>query len=261
MKELQASVRVRVGRASTMNSIVITFSLATATLEGCTNCMPTTEALGDCQAKCDAAGHCCDDSTYASSHGLLSCHHGCRIAWYAGTRDECTSHCTLGNSGGCSYTHPEAGTLHKCGSCGDGCASTDANECARGCDFAEALGTFYHGFYYTPPPPPPPHPHASCATPTGLSASFVENIEGTAHWSSSAVFDDEVFAYVAAGEASLSNERGLLCVDGESTPHSPIDLFDDGLGGDDVAGDNRYTRSCLSICPGILSSVRAMDLP
>ena len=87
-----------------------------------------------------------------------------------------------------------------------------------------------------------------------MSATFVENIEGTAHWSASAVYDDEQFAYVAAGEQTLRNPRGLLCVDGETTPRSSIALFDDGLGGDNIAGDQRYTRSCLSVCPGALAA-------
>ena len=37
-------------------------------------------------------------------------------------------------------------------------------------------------------------------------------------------------------------------------PSRSIELFDDGLGGDDVAGDAKYTRSCLSICPGVLTA-------
>ena len=88
----------------------------------------------------------------------------------------------------------------------------------------------------------------------GHERGFVENIEGTGYWSASAVFDDEQFAFVQAGDNWLWNDRGLLCVDGESSPRDRIELFDDSLGGDDVAGDTRYTRSCLSICPGVLAA-------
>lgn len=219
------------------------------------SCSPTPSALDACNAQCAANGFCCDGSTYASSHGLLSCNHGCRMAWYASELQECIDHCTLGNSGGCSYDHAEAGTLHKCGDCQTGCSgSTSRDECARGCELAHNVGGFYNALYYTPPPPPPPHPHASCTVATGMSEAFVRNIEGTGHWSASAVFDDELFAYVHAGWSTLHNPRGILCVDGESSPRTTIELFDDGLGGDDVAGDGRFTRSCLSICPGLLVS-------
>lgn len=211
--------------------------------------------MATCNAQCATNGHCCDGTTWASSHGLLSCNHGCRMAWYASTLEECIDHCTLGNSGGCSYDHAEAGTLRKCAMCQTGCAgSTSRDECATGCRLANGLGSFYHGLYYTPPPPPPPHPHSYCSVSTGMSEAFVGNIVGTGHWSASAVFDDEPFAYVNAGSQWLDNPRGLLCVDGETSPQSRIELFDDGLGGDDVAGDAKYTRSCLTICPGLLSS-------
>ena len=232
--------------------------LATASsgsLEACqTDCHPTDAALQQCLSLCSAAGHCCDGTTYASSHGILSCYHGCRMAWYAADVSECSGHCATGNTGGCSYVHPEAGTLHKCGDCASGCSSSDRGECGRGCTFAQQTGLFYRNLHYTPPPPPPPHPHASCTVSTGMSAAFVTNIEGNGYWSASAVFDDEQFAYVQPGDSRLWNRRGLLCVDGETTPRNPIALYDDGLGGDDVAGDNRWTRSCLSICPGVLAS-------
>ena len=116
--------------------------------------------------------------------------------------------------------------------------------------------TFYNDLKYASPPSPPPHQKNDCTVSTGMSASFVENIEGTGYWSASAVFDDEQFAFVQAGDNWLWNDRGLLCVDGESSPRGRIELFDDGLGGDDVAGDTRYTRSCLSICPGVLGGAR-----
>ena len=51
---------------------------------------------------------------------------------------------------------------------------------------------------------------------------------------------------------SLLNDRGLFCVDGETTPQNYIPLFDDGLYTDAEAGDNIYTRGCISICPGVL---------
>ena len=175
-------------------------------LETCTsNCQPTTAALNSCLASCVSAGHCCDGTTYASSHAILSCYHGCQIAWFAADVAECTAHCDLGNSGGCSYHHPEAGTLHKCGSCATGCSSTDRAECGRGCGFAQQTGLFYHNLHYPPPPPPPPHPHTACTVATGMSASFIANIESTGHWSASAVFDDESFAYVQAGDARLGS--------------------------------------------------------
>ena len=179
------------------------------------------------------------------------------MAWFAANLAECNAHCDAGNSGGCSYDHAETGTLHKCGNCQGGCSgSTSRDECGNGCEFAMQTGLFYHDLHYTPPPPPPPHPHASCGVPTGMSASFLANIQsGHGYWSASAVFDDETFAYVQPGDDRLWNSRGLLCVDGETSPRNPITLFDDGLGGDDVAGDARYTRSCLSICPGKLDSV------
>ena len=195
----------------------------TSSLESCTsNCAPTSSAMAACNGACADAGFCCDGTTYASSHGLLSCNHGCRIAWYAGTVDECRQHCTLGNAGGCTYHgFPETGTLHKCGNCQTGCGgSTSRGECERGCELALASGAFYHDLHYTPPPPPPPHPHASCSLATGMSTSFIANMARTAYWSASAVFDDEEFAYVSAGESVLHNPRGLLCVDGETAPRS-----------------------------------------
>ena len=227
-------------------------------LDDCTGslCSPTASAIATCNDLCFAAGHCCDGTTYASSHALLSCNHGCRMAWFASNLAECNAHCELGNSGGCSYDHAEAGELHKCGNCQSGCSgSTSRNECADGCRFAQETGLFYHALYYTPPPPPPPHPHASCGVPTGMSESFLANImSGHGYWSASAIFDDETFAYVQPGDDRLWNSRGLLCVDGETTPRNPIMLFDDGLGGDDFAGDALYTRSCISICSGKLDS-------
>ena len=239
---------------TTLNTAIFS-SHSNSNLESCTsNCQPSTSALNACLSLCQGAGHCCDGTTYASSHGILSCYHGCRMAWFASTTSECANHCDLGNTGGCSYSHPEAGVLHKCASCTGTCSSTDRGECARGCNFAHQTGQFYHGLYNTPPPPPPPHPHVTCTVPTGMSSSFLANFGSGGYWSASAVFDDEQFAYVESGRSTLHNPRGLLCVDGETTPRSTISLFDDGLGGDDIAGDQRYTRSCLSICPGKLAS-------
>ena len=236
-----------------------------ASLEECTtNCQPTTDAMTQCNQRCFDQGYCCDGTTFASSHALLSCNHGCRIAWFAKDVAECKAHCSAGNAGGCSYDGSlETGTLHKCNNCQEGCAgSTSRDECAAGCDNAFAVNdlglgpamTFYNDLKYTSPPSPPPHQKNACTVATGMSASFVENIEGTGYWSASAVFDDEQFAFVQAGDNWLWNDRGLLCVDGESSPRDRIELFDDGLGGDDVAGDTRYTRSCLSICPGVLAA-------
>ena len=228
--------------------------LLTATLDACTSeCSPTAAAMAKCNADCAAAGHCCDGST-PSSHALLSCNHGCQIAWYAANVAECKAHCQAGNAGGCFYTHAEVGNLAKCGSCQSGCDSSDRDECETGCDLAFASGLFYRDLHYTPPPPPPPHPHAACNVPTGMTATFLENMANYGHWSASAVFDDEEFAHVQPGARWLQNRRGLLCVDGETTPRRRIELFDDGFGGDDSAGDSRFTRSCLRLCPGVLAS-------
>ena len=215
---------------------------------------PEPSAMAKCNADCAAAGHCCDGSQ-PSAHQLLSCNHGCQIAWYAANVAECKAHCQAGNAGGCSYMHAELGELAKCGECQSGCdPAKDRDECETGCDLAAASGLFYQDLHYTPPPPPPPHPHAACNVPTGMTATFLENMAGHGYWSASAVFDDEEFAYVQRGVRWLWNPRGLLCVDGETTPRSRIELFDDGLGGDDSAGDYRFTRSCLSVCPGVLAS-------
>ena len=93
-----------------------------------------------------------------------------------------------------------------------------------------------------------------------MTASFVSNLH-SGMWSASAVYDDESFAYVQAGDSRLWNHRGLLCVDEGNgpTPSNPINLFDDGLGGDDVAGDGMYTRSCITICPNTLSSNNVLE--
>ena len=53
------------------------------------------------------------------------------MAWYAADLSECEGHCDVGNRGGCQYNHPEAGTLHKCATCANGCSSTDRQECGR----------------------------------------------------------------------------------------------------------------------------------
>ena len=195
-----------------------------ASLEECTtNCQPTTDAIAQCNQRCFDQGYCCDGTTFASSHALLSCNHGCRIAWFAKDVAECKAHCTAGNAGGCSYDGSlETGTLHKCNTCQEGCAgSTSRDECAAGCDNAFAVNdlglgpamTFYNDLKYTSPPSPPPHQKNACTVATGMN--FVENIEGTGYWSASAVFDDEQFAFVQAGDNWLWNDRGLLCVDGE----------------------------------------------
>ena len=107
-----------------------------------------------------------DGTTFASSHALLSCNHGCRIAWFAKDVAECKAHCTAGNAGGCSYDGSlETGTLHKCNNCQEGCArSTSRDECAAGCDNAFAVNdlglgpamTFYNDLKYTSPPSPRP---------------------------------------------------------------------------------------------------------
>jgi hypothetical protein len=249
------SPHMKLGRADTMKLATLLVSvlyLATgveAILPG-----PDPSAMAKCNADCAAAGHCCDGSTGQSSHALLSCNHGCQIAWYAANMAECKAHCQAGNAGGCFYKHAEAGKLAKCGSCQSGCDSSDRDECVTGCDLAFASGLFYRDLHYTPPPPPPPHPHAACNVPTGMTATFLENMATHGYWSASAVFDDEEFAHVQPGRQWLQNPRGMLCVDGETTPRSRIELFDDGLGGDDSAGDSRFTRSCLRLCPGVLAS-------
>ena len=220
---------MKLGRADTMKLATLLVSvlyLATsveAILPG-----PDPSAMAKCNADCAAAGHCCDGSTGQSSHALLSCNHGCQIAWYAANMAECKAHCQAGNAGGCFYKHAEAGKLAKCGSCQSGCDSSDRDECVTGCDLAFASGLFYRALHYTPPPPPPPHPHAACNVPTGMTATFLENMATHGYWSASAVFDDEECAHVQPGRQWLQNPRGMLCVDGETTPRSRIELFDDG---------------------------------
>jgi hypothetical protein len=74
------------------------------------------------------------------------------------------------------------------------------------------------------------------------------------HWSKTAIFDDEDVTLVSPEPFTFPNIGGLLCVDGETTPRSQIELFDDGFAGDDVAGDVRWSRGCLRVCQDFLES-------
>ena len=92
------------------------------------------------------------------------------MAWYAADLAECVSHCSLGNLGGCTYLHSEAGQFNKCFSCQAGCDSSSATECELGCQLALNSGSFYHDLHYSQPPASPPAPSAP-ASPWALGPS------------------------------------------------------------------------------------------
>lgn len=194
----------------------------------------------------------------------MSCANGCELAYYAKDREMCECNCGVGNSAGCDWKHPDiAGTFEMCHSCQEGCdGSTDTNECNVGCNEAEGLSGFYNDVRDETQidvcrGETKPRDGDDCAIDPYdgmLSPTFIANIAQGKHFSRSAVFDDEEFLFISGNGNYLNNPRGIICVDGETTPRSQIELFDDGVGGDGKALDFVYTRGCLSICPGVLDT-------
>ena len=109
----------------------------------------TPEILQQCIDECKTKGHCggnrlngeCPDS----SNEMLSCAHGCEIAYYRSTVDQCKADCDQGNESGCMYVHPNIeNSFQKCGDCQETCdIQPDTNSCHDGCDAAALFPDFY----------------------------------------------------------------------------------------------------------------------
>jgi len=95
-----------------------------------------------------------------------------------------------------------------------------------------------------------------CSPPMKLSPKYlnhlVENSIGmniyqfVSNFVPSVYFHGETVKFVSTFKTSFLNDI-QLCVDG-NTQSTPIQLYDDGTHGDDVAGDNVYSRDCVHFC-------------
>ncbi len=106
--------------------------------------------LQKCIDLCNTSGHICGNrlngECSGSSDKILSCAHGCEIAYYRSSIDQCKSDCSSANQiNTCSYSHPNiVNRFDKCDDCLEGNdESPDLDACSDGCTLAANLPEFY----------------------------------------------------------------------------------------------------------------------
>jgi len=92
--------------------------------------------------------------------------------------------------------------------------------------------------------------HGKCGD--DLSSIYLEGIKLTSisNFVPSAYFLGESTKFISTEIDSLDDEN--ICVDGNSAYSGPITLYDNGMNGDDIAGDGVFSRDCVHFCSSIV---------